>query len=507
MDVSYVVAALRRHGWIVLVGTSVGVLVALSLGLWTRGPYESRVRLSIRPPIGANIFYPDPDSYLAAEIEVLRSDGMARAVAERQRASGVGDVSESDVRRGVSIEHDPSTDLVTIVAIGDDPESTRVLATTFATTYVDAQATSAVDESLRGALEAEAAELERELQAIDEQIRTAMAPYLRTGDQPTEVTAPTPEMVVPGELSRRRILQTRLDAVTWELVEVLDEGRIQVNTTVLGEATPPELRPFRIEVDRAAAIPIGAVAGIAGALAAARADRRVLDAREIETILGATIAASLGHVPRWSGDLRGALAPGDAIVGRAVDRLCVLIADGRSTGGLLVAVTGAQRAAGASTLATAVAARLAACGRTVALVDADAHDPAIAAAFVPTPPGDAGASDGRLATAATDLDRLSVVVPARPMRLPGDVAAELAELDEQVRHGSLLVADCGPLLDSPRAHAVVGHADVVLVAVPGREQDRMSLHTLALALRGSTGKLLPVITSPVRAHRRGDPGA
>lgn len=278
MDVSFAAAALRRYLSVVLLCTTVGVVVALSLGLWTQGNYESKIVLEVRPPTGANVFYEDSTLYIVGQMIKLRSDELAHDTSDLLARSDQLDMSALEVHRIVTIEQRPFTEIVDVVATGTDPELVRAVAVRHVDAYLASIPTAIVDEDHRSALEADAAELTSELAGLDDRIQAAMAPYLSDDGGWTDATVPTPETVVPAAMSRRELVQAELEQISWALLELERNSRVQNNTIVLAHAPPTaEKLPLKLNLGPAAAIPIGVFVGLFSALLAARLSSRPLD--------------------------------------------------------------------------------------------------------------------------------------------------------------------------------------------------------------------------------------
>lgn len=140
-----------------------------------------------------------------------------------------------------------------------------------------------------------------------------------------------------------------------------------------------------------------------------------------------------------------------------------------SSRGRLVAVWGTPGAPGRTSIAVAVADRMARAGRDVLLVDADTQAPSLAATLGLLDPGSGLARSARLADAG-QLDAHSLAQSARRIdsglrvltgltaadRWPEVGPAALDSLERSARDlAELAVADCGPMLDADLGNAGV----------------------------------------------------
>lgn len=486
MDVGFALAALRRYAWVVGLGVAIGVVAATTMGLWTTGLYESRAVLAVRPSTGGNIFFSAPEQYVDSQVIQLRSGSVVEGARQELVAAGGPELSTAEIERMVSIERRPTTEIVAIVTTDDDPDLARAVTEAYVTAYLASLPTMADDEERRAELTTEAAELTDELAVLDEQIAAAMAPFLDAVDGDSPV--PAPEAVVPATMSRRQVVQTDLAQVDWALVELDRTSQIQINTTLLddGSAPPAEL-PLEPNLTAAGAIGMGAFAGVLGALLAGRLSSRVLDRRMAEELLGAPVVASIGNDEALAAGPAGALGQLASPTQTAIERLCTRAEVAAKEHSLVVAVTSSRRPAGTSTLATAMAARFASWGSVVSLIDADGSDPdlvSVLTAHAPEPVVPPDLSVRSLASA--DL---------APSAQTDDASHTI---DAARSDGGTVVIDCGPALGSAPARRSIELADVIVVAVPRREQERAALGEVAEILRRGGQPIIGVMTTIAR---------
>jgi Mrp family chromosome partitioning ATPase len=219
--------------------------------------------------------------------------------------------------------------------------------------------------------------------------------------------------------------------------------------------------------------------------------------------------------------------PGEAV--RFIDDLCVaaeqVVPTKRS---LTVAVAGTRVSAGVTTLALAMAGRLARNGATVLLVDADVRHPDVTAAFgaddggIPTLLGRheersvaSGEAPGshrrrvigprhRQTTSKTGVRHINVlgIGDRRESRALRRSTVD-ALIDATSAEADVVVFDAGSLLDSSVAARLCRVVDVVVLAVPRNRQSARDLRIVASHLKRRQGTLLPVLTVPRRRRSAG----
>src|SRR5690606_10414076 len=123
---------------------------------------------------------------------------------------------------------------------------------------------------------------------------------------------------------------------------------------------------------------------IVAAVTLARLSPNVVTDEQAEEILGMPVHGTVPSLPKLHTERHTLLDPLPAEAERFIDSLCVraeaTAVRGSST--LTVVVTGAQRTAGATTVAAAMARRFADNGSRVVLIDGDRQDPELARLFV-----------------------------------------------------------------------------------------------------------------------------
>ncbi|MFV0258742.1 MAG: hypothetical protein ACK5PP_09880, partial [Acidimicrobiales bacterium] len=399
----------------------------------------------------------------------------------------------------------------------DDPAISQAIAQTYADSYVQGLATTDEDETARADLDARIAALEEQLAGVDAQLKESMAPFLPRANDPTPDPIPLPDVVDPGAVSQRQVISAELIQLKSNRVDLDAESRLRVNTQIVGPAPlPTEPDVSRGNLLLVGGLIGGGLIGVVVALLWARFSTKVLDEGTVSEIIGVPVSAELPH---YRSIARNQLVAFQALPRSAVptvDQLCVRAeAMAEMHRSLTVLVTGTMRAAGATTLALAMAERFAAGGASVVLVDADVRDPRVTALFNATSDGGvpavigggAGAVDARGHSAFTrTMDPAVAVLGLGPNRgsaaLRRDTVPDL--LDACRRKAEIVVVDGGPVLDLASTIQVAALADAVVLAVPLTRQKADALGDMARQLEPVSRKLLPVVTSPARRQSDGE---
>lgn len=260
----------------------------------------------------------------------------------------------------------------------------------------------------------------------------------------------------------------------------------------------------------------GGFFGLIAAVVLARMSPCVLDLREASEVL----QQPMDRLPKdrsLSMNLLETLGEPSDRVRAVVDGLCARAeAYGPADEPLVVAVTGTRRSAGTSTLAASMSARFAASGRSVVLVDADPRNSELSHLLAPHGPGKSALraqaqgkpshypdGSGRSPFVSTSIGGLRFVGASSngdgsPLRRKdvGDIVEAASVVGAEV-----VVFDDGPLSGAASTSQLAQTADVVVLAVPLRRQDRRGLAAAARQLQNRKGELLAVAT-PVNDRER-----
>ncbi len=290
-----------------------------------------------------------------------------------------------------------------------------------------------------------------------------------------------------------RVASTRYENVLAQ-VDRVSAAEISRGTPAVVTSTVSSIvigRPVRRSILLAAGLVLGLLAGIGVAVLAEALRRKVVTPDEVESATGLTVLASVSRRGRARSGITVTARPyGPAAEGYQRAR-AVLQLQGVGDHIRVLAVLGAEAAAGKSTLAVNLATSLANLGRPVVLVSADLRQPRIDRLFgVTGKPGLADLLEGRteldpsqlLVRVAKDLSVLPAgAMTANPDELLGrpTFARVLARLSPL----GVVIVDTPPGLGSSDAMAVAAAADAAVLVARAGHSSRDALRTLALDLR------------------------
>lgn len=527
MELSFIINAVRRRLWLVVLLTLLGGGMAKSMtSSDTSGLYHSRAVLNVSPPSQSRVavsFSSDPDRYVIGQLSVLGSAQLAERIATKL---GNGETTES-VQASVDIEHQPSTDIVLVTGSATTAERAQDIADEYVLTYIE-ELRQQVDDAQQpdiDQLNAELKETTDRITLIDQQITDAMAPFVNAAPNAAAGyrPIPTPDQVVPNLVTQRQTLLQEYTRLSDTLKELELDAKLRVTSFIVQRATLPtatETSSGGKFLTAAGAIG-GAMAGLVIAVIWARLSRKVLDAQHVEEILFDRPVA--GTFPRLRGAARGKRAVLESLPGRVVpfvDQLCVRAeANAGLDRALTVAVVGTERASAATTIALAMAGRFGANGSSVVLVDADVRHPEISTlynagggipALLANAEADAAAAQngGRLSrrnrlepftsTPLSEVTVLGLGDKAAGTSLRRQNVRDLLDVTATDPNVHVVVLDAGPVLDAASTVEICQLADAVVLAVPLKYQTTDALQAVAAQLGSRQARLLTVVTKPHR---------
>lgn len=502
MELAFIISAIRRYFWFVIVVALAGALPGLLSG-GGGNVYRSRGVLLISPPAdSAFSFSSDPDRFVISQLSVLRSD----IIADRVAALVEREATAAFVSSVVTFDHEPETDIVEVFVETGDPELSQTIGAAYLDTYV-----ALLRDQAAGALEPideELVEVRRQIEENDQRLAAAMAPYLVF--QPTAAgdaypPIPSPNQVVPSVVSEREILIAKYNELLSTRTRIDTNNLSNSAGRIIQTATlPTQPVPESATLLLAAGVVVGAFVGMLGAVLIARLSPRVLDDLQAEEILGQSLVGAVPWERSFASDRRTALKDPPVAVARMVDSLCVraeAIAESRES--LTVVVVGTQRAAGTTTLSCALASRFAANGSSVLLVDGDQRDPMLRTMFE--------ANDQKPRKLSADLKGLhrlnGVAVPNLEIASFTDGtevgtmrSQQVAEVMEEAKaRADVVVIDGGPLMSASSTVQLTRLCDAVVLTMP-RHQEVRPLVQIAREL--DRRSFLPVWTPAGRPGRR-----
>jgi Mrp family chromosome partitioning ATPase len=510
MELSFVINAVKRYWWAVVACVLLGTMAGVQLRGDQTTSFKSTAMLLISAPTNSitEAFSAGADRYLLGQLSVLQSNALAVRVAEE-----VGGIDAEAVQEQVLISQVMSTDVVAIEASAATPEIAEALATSYVEQYtalMQGQLDLAQNPQLQQLRSTVGAVRER-LDEIDAEISAVMAPFLDAGSD----SIPTLDQIAPELSTSRQILLQQYDRVSFALDQAQLNSQVRLATQTVQSASEAALV---VEGGGTKKLAAGVITGLMlGAVVAsflASQSNKALDEQQVAEVLGAEVVGELPRVRALARNRRAAAEALPAKLAPFIDMLNVRAeAHARIGQAFTVAVVGAERSSGTTTLAAAMANRYAATGSQVLLVDADPRDSELTRLFAAAAPGipallaGVGASADGSARRPASSARLA---PFSPTAQPGlnvvgigdksSVAAlrrqNVPELiDAAIRHAHVVVFDGGPLLDAASTVQLANLVDAVVLAVPNRKLLTRSLNTLVAQLQHRQGDLLPVLVA------------
>lgn len=499
MELTFIANAIRRYLWVVVGLTVAGVVAGVLLSGDDELLYESRAVLLVQPPVDDRGVTIDPDRYVAGQISVLSSQGMAERVVARLDDG----TARSSLASAVRVDHELDTNIVHVVVSTPDPERSQVIGNAYVAEYFDS-IRQQVDNTQQPDLEKlnEQVETLRErLEANDAARASAMAEYLG------RETPPDPEAVIPDLMTEDRLLNYQMQTALEALSALETNARLRVSSEVVQEATlPSDPVASGPNLLLGAGLLGGFGAGLFAAVLFARISPLVIGDDQAEEILGHPIVGQVPVYPRARHDRAALLDELPRSFAGFISGLTVRpLPAPRDRQSLAVVVISPRRGAGSTTLATMVARRFADGGSRVLLVDADRQDPELRSLFMtgrselPTamplqtdaeqPVGSEAQVLAFQHAGAENLFVTDLQTLAGASRLRSPQIREL--VDRASAAADVVVFDAGPLLSSVSTMHLTRSCRVVMLAVPVH-QDARELEVVASEVRDRS--VLPVWT-------------
>lgn len=530
MELSFLFSAIRKRPWILAAFVVLGIALA-SLASSSPASYESNAVLLIQQPTNASGGGGgDANRYLQSQVSVLKSLDLAEAVATSMGAGYTRDTVEESVR----IVERVGTDIVDVFATAPDAVSAATLANTYVDIYLADLKQRARDSSqddlddIDARLEAISKDLEDAGNAVaiakDTYVKDALS---RLNEGVTQIPAIDPGTLVPGAAA----FQVNYDTLLQQYQQLLttrgtleSASRTRIATEVIQRGVEPTIPSAS---NRTLLMVAGAMAGgmlgLAVTVLTARFSRRLVDDVQVGTTLGHPVVGTIGKHATLAKPLPELLKSSDYPALSIIDELCVRAeANARKPGSVTIVVVGTEQAAGATTIATAIAGQFGRSGNQTLLIDADPRRAGVTDGFRAS--GDGGipamlAADrhqnslvtGRRAgdqvrafrniVTQTTLPEVAVLGRGDKGGAPTLRRSDAATLiDKALDYAPVVVIDAGAVLDAASTVELCRLADAVVLAVPTQRQLSGQLEVVARQLSRRQGELLPVSTRP-RRHK------
>ncbi len=519
MEWSFIVAAVRRRIRFVVLCAILGAVPGLLSIANSVSSYEAVATIGVATPsTGASAYANQPDRYIVSQLSVVTS---SETLEEAAKKLG-GGITAGQVFDALTVEQEPSADIITVKATADRPKTAAAIANAVADVYIANSATqqTRARQPQIDALTLRLTDLTTKIAAVNAQITEKMKTYVEAANTPnTPGIIPDPTIIVPDLIQQRDSLNAdyaRVQSAKNDLELSVDNQ--SVSSLIEKAVAPSSPTQTKGKIILAGGTVLGGLIGVAVALVLAQLSSKVLDEVSVAQMLGTTV---VGAFPRNRALLDNPLAalkttPADAR--ETMERLSVraeAMADPEIDHALTIAVVGTQPAAGTTTLTLALARRLSRSGYSVVIVDGDLRTQTVSEIF------DTDPSTGISAVLAaevkkptkpvnyftdTDLPRVEVLGVGKIERreaLRRDAIGPILEVARE--RGQIVLYDGGSLMGSALTLFASKAADVIVLAVPLLEQDQEMLSEVADNLPTERSRVLAVTTAPVRRrHRRPD---
>lgn len=457
MDLRQYLDILRRQKWLVIEAV---VLVAVAAGVLSnlRTPvYESSARVLLRPNDPAEELYPgnsfidfaDPDRYVAAQIDIIQSEGVAK-----EAAKGLKGYSADELLAEVRASQVGMSDMLDITGSSIDPEHARDVANAFARAYIENRRQYAVE-----GLERAADDIGQRLTALEQKIAEYDAKIGDGGLDPTEspypenevsgpgiggptppaIEGPTPPMLDDGALptSDEALKAARYAAASQYqslffrqqelLVDInLKRGYAEMISTARVPTDPVSPKPVR---DAMLGAFLGLLLGLGAAFVREQVDDRIRSREEVERATGLTVIADVPFDEATEKEPERL-----AVLGRPLGPLAESIRSLRTSLAFLgveqplhrIVVTSPGVADGKSVIAANLAAAYAQAGFRTVLVSSDLRRPRLDSVFSPAAERAAGAPAGLTGLITRLAGSAAQRAAGGPVAAADDTAADVA---------------------------------------------------------------------------------
>jgi Mrp family chromosome partitioning ATPase/capsular polysaccharide biosynthesis protein len=499
MELSFVIKALQRRWWIIVLFSLLGAIPGSLAGDSDVIEFRSDAALLVSPPTSSTIFPSgDPDRYVQGQLTVLGSQSLLDEV-----ALIIGDDDTGQLVRDLKFKQVGDTDVVVVTSTHPSPERARVVANAFVQTYVATQIANARDSQQPDidALNEVLREKQEELNQVNATIENAMRVYV--------LNPPVPPVnaIVPGASSSQQLLVDEINRIQIAQNELDLAGRLRVNTEIIQQAG----NPIPVESSNSTLIiggyVLGAMLGVVVALVWAQFSPYLIDEGSTSDVTG---QPTVGTLTRSRVMRTNPLLASQQARGRTPQTLAQLAVRSEALGSvtrpLVIVAIGPRVGAGATTTALAMAGRFSQQGSLVTVLDADDRDRTLSRQHA-TP--DLGGL-AELVSCIDDERDVNTEAVLSPTELgsvnvigQGDELTVLRRANTQAviqtaaQFGDVLIVDGGPLLGSAAVIEACRHADAIVLSVPLQRQLRSQLSDVVLQLGADRSKLLTVVNEPV----------
>ncbi|NUT33539.1 MAG: lipopolysaccharide biosynthesis protein, partial [Hamadaea sp.] len=259
MDLSDYLGLVRRHWWVVLLLTAVGVAGAAAVTRTLPREYVSSTSVLVQPSGGdANAAggRTKGEINLDTEAQLVRSTQVASAAAELMRTG----VPDRDLARAVSVEVPPNTTVLQIKYAAGTPQAAQAGSHAFAEAYLRSREQNAHYE-----LDTQIRALNAKLKQLNTQLAQIVTRFGKLNpESPSRATLD----------SQRSTLQAQINQLNGKLNQ-LSTSTISVGRIISDAGLPARPRKPDLKINLAGGALAGALVGLLAAALRHRLDRRI----------------------------------------------------------------------------------------------------------------------------------------------------------------------------------------------------------------------------------------
>lgn len=489
-DLSHYLGVFRRHWWVVVLATVVGLAAGAGISQALPRVYESSTSVlvqAVEQDTNATGGRTKGTINLDTEAQLVVSGAVAVKAAALLRT----DVNPVELAHDVAVEVPPNTTVLIIRFSADNPGDARAGSHAFAEAY------------LRNREETARAGLDQQSKTLSLKVKQLTTTLTTINSKLAAARAGSPER---GNLeSLRNNSQNQLNNLTGKLNE-LTTTTVYAGSIISDAREPDEPVSPDTMLNVAAGAMIGLLAGLIAAFGRERFDRRLRSAADVRDRARIPVLAALDErtTPQFD-DVLQPYGPG----GRVFNRLRNEILASLNAGDQIIVVTGASRGSAATLVAANLAAALARTGSEVVLIGAHLPDSVVDAAplarmlGVSATPGLSDLLAGRVALA--EAVQRTPRIPSLRVVTTGGAATAAGLMQSQRlrdtlqtlrRQTNYVVIEAPSTSSSADAQSLASLADAAILAVELRRSKRPALLDAAEQLSRVATPLLGAVVLP-----------
>ena len=499
-DLSHYLGLFRRHWWVVLIVSGVGLSGGAAITNALPKVYESSASVlvqSVDQDVNAQGGRTKGSINLDTEAQLVGSGAVAAKAQQLLRST----VSPIELAKDVSVQVPANTTVLVIQFDADSPTGAQAGSHAFAEAY------------LRNREETARSGLNQQIKSLTLKVKQLSVSLTGINTRLANSNAGSSER--SNLESLRSNAQNQLNSLTGRLNE-LTTTTVGAGSIISDARIPDSPASPNALLNMAAGAMVGMLLGMLLAFTRERFDRRLRTAADVRNRGRVAVLAALdGRTTPGFDDVLQPYGPG----GRTFNRLRNEILASLTPGGQIIVVTGASRGSATTLVAANLAAALARTGSDVVLIGAHLPDSVNDAAplarmlGIAATPGLSDLLAGRIGLAKA-MQRTPRIPSLRVITTGGTAtAAGLMQsqrlrdtLEALRRQAAYVVIEAPSTSSSADAQSLASLADAAILAVELRRARRPALLDAAEQLRRVGTPLLGAVVLPRLTGKRPDPG-